>query len=206
MTWDYNRQREKQEQLRTLISSELIQRGVNTSEAYTLAAAFMARAVRVAPPEEQREIIEYITLNRTGRGGGRTSKPGNIRFNIRALIDALSSGTLGVVGVQEMPYLLPLVAIVFWNAIRRSMNIQLTENEGAVLYVMWMHRDSENKVPNSGLLDKVNAHLKKYGRTPLSTGDLDSACKRLEQIACIRRARSDREKWWLREWIQPTYR
>uniref|UniRef100_UPI001F4A4142 hypothetical protein n=3 Tax=Pseudomonas aeruginosa TaxID=287 RepID=UPI001F4A4142 len=197
---------EKQAELESWISSEFAKHGVSDTEARQLADSFMQQAVQVSPPDEVEPLLECIMVGRSGRGGGRSSKPGNVRFNLRALIDAVASGTLGITGAQATPYLIPLVAIVFWNAIWRAMNIQLTEQEAVVVYVMWMHKDAKHEVVSSGLLQKVNDHQGKYGRSPLSSQDLTHALRNLESIGCIKKSRNGTDGWWLCEWVRPTYR
>lgn len=206
MDWDRTKQRAKEEQLLTFVAAEFARHGLGVEEAQRLAVAFMEKSVRISPPEEESHVVELILVNRAGRGGARSSKPGNIRFNLRALTDALATGTLGVAGVEAAPYLIPLVALVFWNAIWRGMNVELTEREAAVVYVMWMCKDARQEVPSSGLLQKVNDHLGKYGRSPLSAPDLHDALGQLERIRCIKKSSDSPGNWWLREWVQPTYR
>lgn len=167
----------------------------------------MDEAIRVAPPEKEEFIIEYITMSPSGRRGGKSTKAGNIFLNMRSLVDAVASGAFAVVGSYQIPWLAPFALILLWNSLRRSAQVDLSENDAALIWTMWAHRDrSNNEIAEVCLLDKLNEHLKKHSRSPVTGKDLEDSLRALEKIQSIKRSRRNPNNWWLCEWIKPAYR
>lgn len=205
MDLDSNRQAEKREELVTALRDALAQHaGVSAAE--DAAGKILDVFARVTPPKEGTVYMEMITVaSFSGRGGGRSSKPGNIRLNMRLLFDALASGTFTVVSLKEFPWAVPFAAILLWNSLWRAAQVELTEKEVAILWTMWRIRDPDKCVKESSLLPALAEHVEKHKLAPITGSDVKYGLERLAKIETIARSRREANEWRLIEWIQKAY-
>lgn len=207
MAWDHDRATEKKKELMSDLIKDIEFKGTNSKDAKDAAQIVMDEAIRVSPPEKEEFVFEYITMSPSGRRGGKSTKAGNIALNMRSLVEAIANGAFAAVSSYQIPWLAPFAFILLWNSLWRSAQVELSENDAALIWTMWVHRDrSNNEIAEDGLLDKLNEHLDKYSRSPVSGKDLEDSLKALEQIQSIKRSKGNPSNWWLCEWIKPAYR
>lgn len=197
MGWDYEKEAQKRAQLTASLEATLGQ---------ALAAKVLEAFVNTTPPETEPVVMHLMTMRFDGRGGGKSTKAGNITLNMRALLDTAAAGALTIVGAVQAPFTVPFAAIVLWNSIWRAAEVTVTENDAAVLYVMWTQRDKNHEIPKDGLLERCNAHLAKVQRQSITQKDLAHSLCSLEQIETIAPSKDRPSNWWLREWVRITYR
>ncbi len=202
MEWDHERQQEKEEELTQMLEATLTDQDC---DARALAEQIIGLAVDVSPPEKEQFTLELMTFRNDGRGGGRSRKPGNIRFNMGKLVEAVSAGVITAVGAIQAPITIPFAALVLWNSIWRCVDVELSEADAALVYVMWMHQESDRYVAEQGLQQKLNDHLEKYGRQSMSEYDMKHSMEKLEKIGSIKKAKKHGDYWQLCERIKPEY-
>jgi hypothetical protein len=206
MEWDRERELDKCSELLEILENALCQVPSNGHVSKVLARQIFDAFVSTTPPEKEKVLMHLVTIGFDGRGGGKSTKPGNIHLNFGKLVDALCAGTLTAIGIQS-PDAAILAAVVLWNSLWRAIKIELSENEAAVLYVMWMLREkSNNTIEKAGLLKKCNSHFTKNQRAHISDSDLQYALGRLQKIKTIGTSENDPNKWSLCEKITVTFR
>ncbi len=207
MELDYDRGKEKEGEILNELSGILQSKRIDKEDAEKLSQLIVSNAIRINPPEKEEHTVGFITMHPSGRGGGKSVKAGNITLNMGRLMEAAANGAFAVVGSYQIPWLAPMAFIILWNSLWRAVEIEITENDAAIIWSMWVYRDREsNEIPDIGLLDTVNEHLKKYERPAITQKDLEYSLNNLEKIKCIKRARKNPNNWWLCEWIRPIYR
>tara|TARA_R110002096_G_scaffold65831_1_gene160167 strand:+ start:2619 stop:3239 length:621 start_codon:yes stop_codon:yes gene_type:complete len=206
MEWNYQKKEKKEAEIRRIIEAGLHEAGLDENLIQTTAREFLENAIRVTPPEMERVSLDMVTMAPSGRGGGRSSKAGNIKLNIRALFESVSSGVFTVVSATQVTWALPFAAILLWNSIWRNMQIRLSEMEAVTLWVMWQVKSEKLTVKESHIKPAVDAHAQKYERQTLSERDIKHALQNLAKIGCIKPSKTKRDKWSLCEWISPRYR
>jgi hypothetical protein len=156
----------------------------------------------IRPPE-----IEYttgfMTMDAGGMGGGRSSKPGNIWLNWRKLVVGGAESILTAAGAVSIPWLVPLAGLVIWNKAWSVLNIEIDERHAVVIWNMWKNKDEEDCIEDEKILPLVNKELSRYNRPIMNAEELGRILKNLERMECIEK--SEKEKWWLREWVKATY-
>jgi hypothetical protein len=206
MDWDFEREREKNVELRGLLSQSLKENGLKEGSSGDLAAAIADIFISTSPPEKPKVVMHLMTLNNLGQGGGRSTKPGNIKLNIGKLCRAIAEGTLTITGAAQIPMTIPLAVLLVWNSLWKTAQVEISEIEAVVLYVMWMHKDANRDVEASNLTERCNQHLEKYGRPNISDQDVGRALSTLEKISTIEKSPRKTDAWWLREWVSPSFR
>lgn len=206
MELDYERSKEKEKEILELIESHLEEFIVGEDDRRQLAELIRTTSVRIAPPEKERIVLHLVTLTASGRGGGKSTKPGNIRLNMGGLMESVANCVFAVVSSYQIPWLAPFAFIMLWKSLWRGAEINLTENDAAVIYSMWVYRDrNNNEIQKNSLLTYVNNHLQKYGRLLITQKDLEYSIANLTAIGCIKQSRTNPGNWWLCEWVQPVY-
>ncbi|MBK1875206.1 hypothetical protein FE848_18500 [Marinobacter sp. 1-3A] len=206
MAWDYERKKEKETEIQGDIENYLREAGLDEPSIQTTAKEFLEKAIRVSPPQKEEVFIHMVIMAPSGRGGGRSSKAGNIKLNIRVLFEAVSGGVFTVISAAQAPWAIPFAAILLWNSIWKNMQVSLTEAEAVTLWAMWQVKDSNKNVKAEDIKPAVDSHAQKYERQTLSEADIKHALQNLKEIGCIKPAKSVSNTWWLCEWVSPSYR
>jgi|YelNatPaOPRAMG01_1025707.scaffolds.fasta_scaffold92010_3 hypothetical protein len=156
----------------------------------------------VRPPEMVFEM-ELVTIRQIGMGGGSSIKPGNIIFNWRKLLIEGAESILTIMGAASIPWMIPLAGLVVWNRVYSLLKIEINERHAAVLWVMWQNKDENRYVDQENILEWVNQSLESYNRILMDEEELKIILKELEEMEIIEKSG---EKWWLREWVEVTYK
>jgi len=195
MEWDYDRKTEKEAELLVEIENQLRLAEIPEEQIKTTAKEFFEKSVSITPPEKKAMVIEMITMHPSGRGGGRSTKAGNIRLNIGSLFNAVSGGVFTVISAAQAPWAIPFAGILLWNSIWQSVKVDLSENDAVTLWAMWQVKDEDKLVSEKDIKGAVDRHAAKYQRSTLSEADIKFAIKNLSAIGCIKRPRDDPSKW-----------
>ena len=207
MELDYDRADEKKDEIISSLSS-ILQKNVCVKNSFDqISKEIVSQCITVRPPEKEKVVLHLMTMSPSGRGGGKSTKAGNIVLNIRKLVEAVASGAFAAVSAYQVPWLGIFGFILLWNSLWSSAQVELTENDAAVIWTMWVHRDRKNnEISDEGLLNKVNDHLEKYDRASMTQKDMEFSIRHLEDIKSIKRSKKNPKDWWLCEWIAPSYR
>lgn len=198
MTWDYTAQKVKELELTETLRKNLELLGMPRNESNIGAQLLFGAFVQISPPKEEifslpKEGIisaQLVTIsNFGGRGGGKSRKLGNIRLNINKLMEEFAAGVFTSAGVAAAPWSFPLAALLLWRSFQKVTEIDLTENEVIVLFILHRLKDSNKQVVQNldSILDSVNEQLKKYQRSLLSESDVSHSIDILVKIGAIRR-------------------
>jgi hypothetical protein len=197
----------KHQELRTLIGEALQEIGLDDAE--RLADQVEAHYANVTPPSVEVDIelppTEMVTVRPGGRGGGVTTKPGNVVLNLRKLITAIASGALTIAGTAAVPWMLVVGALVTWDRLYSSAQLEINEVQACVAWSLWVSRDAAGTLAKVEVFDVVNRERENFGQQPLSVKEVDYALQDLERMGCIQQSRSDPDRWWLREWVRVRY-
>lgn len=178
---------------------------LTNSEIEETSAKIIENFTNITPPEiDENEKYYFITTRPGGVGGGSSTKLGNIWLNWRCLLINGSESILTIAGAVAIPWLVPFAGLVLWNKIWSVLNIQITERPAAVIWAMWINRDKENCIKDEVIIDLVNTEFSKYNLTKMNQEELNITLRDLERMECIEK--TERNKWWLREWVKVVYR
>jgi hypothetical protein len=202
MTYDEQKQKSKALELVGIAAKGLGACDPNIKE--PAAVEIIRYFAQISAPEEPPAELELITLDLPRRGRAKSTKPGNIRLNLRKLITAAAGGALAVAGAIHPPWMIVLAAIVVWDSVWSCAEVPLSETEAAIVWTMWKNSDDRHTIPREGLLDLVNQHLNRYGRGSIGQEQFQESLRNLERIQCIES--SNDSHWWLREWVSVNYR
>lgn len=126
MELNYERGKQKEEEILENITSYLTQADVPEADRRQVAEIIASTSIHITPPEMERMVFHFLTLNAvSGRGGGKSTKPGNIRLNMRKLMEGVANGVFAVVSSYQIPWLAPFAFILLWKSLRDCAEIDL---------------------------------------------------------------------------------
>ena len=204
MGYEEEKAEAKRQELQGLIARTL--EHMSSDEAARLAAEVTEHLADVTAPYWEPPPMHLVTLHAGGRGGTTTTKPGNVVLNLRKLIVAIASGTLTIAGAMAVPWALVVGALVTWDALYSSLQLEITEVQGCVLWSLWKERDEGLTVAKADVFDAVRRERMAFGLQPLTAQEVDYALEELVRMGCIRQSVNDVGRWWLREWVRIKYR
>ncbi|MCU8818496.1 MULTISPECIES: hypothetical protein [Klebsiella pneumoniae complex] len=146
--------------------------------------------------------MEYITVNSSGRRGGKSRKLGNFVLNWRRLFNDLPDLVLTAAGVAAEPKLVFFEALSIWNKIWCHSTIELTPEHATVLYALWQGRDESNKIKRDDALAKSGIKFNFYGMQELEAMSFDDIINDLIKMRCIE---VNDNIIWLRERVRGKY-
>lgn len=155
-------------------------------------------------PTEDPPMMSFMTMDSLKNyNSGRSIKPGNIRLNIKDLIDSIPSMVeLAISIATEIPILQVCAALNLWKSLREIITVEISKEQAFVIVSLWKNCDSKHRISIDKGLKAVNALLKKYGEIPISNTKYNQLLDSLESIQCIE---IENGVIWLREWISKKY-
>jgi len=202
--YDEKKAEAKRQELRGLIAQTF--EHVSSDEAARLATEVAKHFADVTPPYWEPPPVQMVRLSEGGRGRATTTKPGNVVLNLRKLVVAIASGTLTIAGAMAVPWTLVVGALVTWDSLYSSLQLEISEIQGCVLWSLWKERDDGLTVAKAEVFDAVSRERTAFGMQPLTPQEVEYALADLARMRCIKQSVNDRERWWLREWVTIRYR
>ena len=195
MNYDYEKLERKKDEIISIVHELFTD---NDKVAIYLVDSFC----RLIPPEKEKFVVEYITVNSSGRRGGKSRKLGNFVLNWRRLFNDLPDLVLTAAGVAAEPKLVFFAALSIWNKIWCHSTIELTPEHATVLYALWQGRDESNKIKRDDALAKSGIKFNFYGMQELVAMSFDDIINDLIKMRCIE---VNDNIIWLRERVRGTY-
>lgn len=195
MNYDYEKLERKKDEIISIVHELFTD---NDKVAIYLVDSFC----RLTPPEKEKFVVEYITVNSSGRRGGKSRKLGNFVLNWRGLFNDLPDLVLTAAGVAAEPKLVFFAVLSIWNKIWCHSTIELTPEHATVLYALWQRRDESNKIKRDDALAKSGIKFNFYGMQELVAMSFDDIINDLIKMRCIE---VNDNIIWLRERVRGTY-
>lgn len=208
---DSGRGLEKREELISVVATRLTRTigaeklGEDLSRGLAERVIDAACVIRV-PNDEGERFTELITVGPGGTGGGTSVKPGNVLLKTSKLAVLGAKAVTSAVGVFAHSWLIPVAAIILWDEIYSRLKVDIQERDATVAWTLWVHRDKSGCVSHGGLLALVNSERATFGRNPMSQQELDDALALLKRLRCIEPSQDSPSAWFVREWVQTSFR
>ena len=166
-----------------------------------LAQNVVAAFCDVSEPEED-HTISLILTDGTGRGGGVSRKPGNIRLNWRRLFETVPSIVLVGAADYTKPWMYVLAALLIWKEMKAHCALQLSAEHAIAMHAMWDNCDGRRRISEVDALEATNKKLSEYDFNPLSMANFIKLVDHLDQMECVELRTGD---IWLREQVRKKF-
>jgi hypothetical protein len=162
-------------------------------------------SIIMTPPQEPPKIMSFITLDSLDKyNNGSSIKPGNIKVNIKELIESLPELVASAVGiVMDIPILKVCSLLTIWKTLRNSIKVKIDKVHAIVIISLWKHRNSDDKITLERGFDYSKKLYSEYYKDDLSYEIFSSIIEDFVKIESIEWSEGD---LWLRERISQEYR
>ena len=200
-----------QENIQEKIKSEISQymhetsfKGTDINDSLIYNQFLNSGFLQITPPEEDPPMMQFLTMDSLKNyKQGKSIKPGNIRLNIRNLIESIPSAVEMAVGIAiDLPVLKICAALNLWKTIKGFFTVEISKEEAFVIVSLWKNCDSRHEISLEKGFISTNELLKKYEEQEFSNIKYNQVIDSLIKLQCIELTEG---VIWLREWISKNY-
>lgn len=160
--------------------------------------------LEITAPEEEKPLLECIVLNRnSGYEKGRSIKPGNIKLNMRKLVESIPAMTALIASIAwDINLLKVCSALTLWKSLRDVSTVDITRDQAIIMVALWQHCNDDHRIKTEKGFEVANSFYASIGDTTISTKKYHTILDQLVRLGCIE---IDDDIIWLREWIRNGY-
>jgi hypothetical protein len=163
--------------------------------------ALLTRFTSFAAAAPADQGYERILVNKSDNwipASGRSLKPGNLRFNLGTLLEAIAGGvSLGFAAVT-VPIVAVFTGILAMRQLVRATEVELSEREALVIWAVWSSEQSGTPTTTDEIQQSCLREAARVGSTlRLTAGEVLHSLEQLEKIGAIRPIEED--AWETRE-------
>jgi hypothetical protein len=198
---DHHAQKAKEKEIETLVVAFADEHSpLNASQAKKLIGTF----ITLTPPLKPPIVLHHMAMARFGEGGTVSRKPGNITLNWRRLFELAPDVTLAGATAAETqaPWLILVAALYIWAKLWKAASIKLDQEDALVVYSLWLHRNSKNRIPEEDAFLKTNELATKHKLPIFDKEKFTRIINKLLSIDCIE---INNGVIWLCEWVTIKY-
>lgn len=200
-------QKNAQERIKTEISQYMHQTSFKASDIddSSIYNQFLNSGfLQITPPEEDPPMMQFITMDSLKNyKQGNSIKPGNIRLNIRKLIESIPSAVEMAVSIAiDFPILKICAALNLWQKMKEIFTVEISKEEAFVIVSLWKNCDCRHEISLEKGFISTNELLKKYEEQEFTNIKYNQVIDSLIKLQCIELTEGI---IWLREWISKNY-
>ena len=160
--------------------------------------------ITVTPPMGEPIRMSFLTMDSLKNyKSGKSIKPGNIKLNIKLLIDEILEILASITNQPIDTFISKIyIALNLWKAINKVLTVEITKDEAFVIVALWKYCDGRHKIDVEDGYNAVKELCKRYGEQEISKIKYHYTIDALVAIDCIE---LNEGIVWLREWIIKRY-
>ena len=168
-----------------------------------LQSFFKSGGLVLTPPQQETPMLHMLMVDSLNNyNKGESIKPGNIKLNIRHLIEFLPDLTAATVEiVMDIPILKVCAALNIWKMLRDVTTVEITK-EQAIVVALW---DNCNQQQRITLEKGFECFSSLYENIEASNCTWEQYIKLISDLEKIGSLELDSNGIWLREWISKRY-
>lgn len=169
-----------------------------------LQSFFKSRGLVITPPQQEPPMMHMLVVDSLHNyNKGESIKPGNIKLNIRHLIEFLPDLTAATVGIaMDIPILKVCAALNIWKMLRAVTTVEITKEQAIVVVALWDNCNQQQRIT----LEKGFECFKSlYENIETSNCTWEQYIKLISDLEKIGSLELDSNGIWLREWISKRY-
>ena len=169
-----------------------------------LQSFFKSGGLVITPPQQEPPMMHMLVVDSLHNyNKGESIKPGNIKLNIRHLIECLPDLTAATVGIaMDIPILKVCAALNIWKMLRAVTTVEITKEQAIVVVALW---DNCNQQQRITLEKGFECFRSLYENIETSNCTWEQYIKLISDLEKIGSLELDSNGIWLREWISKRY-
>lgn len=195
----------KKDEIRNIIQKNLICFSLNNIDNIEIERSlYDCNCLSITPPLEEPPMMGLLTMDSLKNyHQGRSIKPGNIKVNIKHLIDTLPQiVTCTVSLISDIDVLKICAAISIWKNLRDALTIEIKKEHAIVIIALWKKCNEKHKINLEDGYNATNLLCRQLSENEFTWEQYIDIIDLLTKWACIE---LDDEGIWLREWVSEKY-
>lgn len=158
----------------------------------------------ITPPQQEPPMMQMLVVDSLHNyNKGESIKPGNIRLNIRHLIESLPDLTKDAVDIaRSIPILKVCAALNIWKMLRAVTTVEITKEQAIVVVALW---DNCNQQQRITLEKGFECFRSLYKNIETSNCTWEQYIKLISDLEKIGSLELDNNGIWLCEWVSRRY-
>lgn len=191
-------------QIETIVKESLIQTSLDKENIETTQLLLKCNCLKITPPQQEPPMISFLTLDSLNNyHQGRSIKPGNIKLNIKRLIDTLPEIVTATVNVISGITILKIcAAIAIWKKLRNVATIDIKKEQAIIIFALWKNCNEKHIISLEDGYRDSNALCKQVTESEFTWAQYISIIEELEKIGCVALTN---DGIWLCEWVSKNY-
>lgn len=143
--------------------------------------------ISITSPMEKPMTMSYITLGSfKNYNDGESIKPGNIRLNIKNLIETIPDiVSLGIGMASENQIITICGALNLWLKLRGVVSVSISKDQAFVIVALWKSCNSKHEISLKDGYKATNKLLQQYGENKISNTKYHNLIGTLVEIQSI---------------------
>lgn len=194
----------KQAEILSIIERTSISLQEDISSKDILQSFLKSGGLVITPPQQESPVMHMLVLDSLHNyNKGESIKPGNIKLNIRHLIECLPDLTEAAVGIAtDIPILKVCAALNIWKMIRTVTTVEITKEQAIVVVALW---DNCNQQQRITLEKGFECFRFLYENIETSNCTWEQYIKLISDLEKIGSLELDSNGIWLCEWVSKQY-
>ena len=158
----------------------------------------------ITPPQQEPLRVHMITIDSLNNfNKGESIKPGNIKLNIRRLIEHMPDITSATVGItMDIPILKVCAALNIWKMLRDVMTVKITKVQAIMLIALWVNCDQQHRIT---LEQGFDCFKSLYEQIEISECTWEQYINLINYLEKIDSLKLKNNGIWLCEWVSKKY-
>lgn len=195
---------EKMIQIENVVQKSLMQISLGEDNMEVTQFLLKCNCLNITPPQQEPPMMSLLTIDSLNNyHHGRSIKPGNIKINIKHLIDTLPEIVTATVSViSDITILKVCAAISIWKMLRDISTIEIKKEQAIIIVVLWKNCNEKHIISLEDGYSNANLLCKQVDEKEFTWEQYVSIIEELEKIECIELTNGG---IWLREWVSKEY-
>lgn len=169
-----------------------------------LQSFFKSGGLVITPPQQEPPVMHMLVVDSLNNyNKGESIKPGNIKLNIRHLIENLPDLATATIAIaREIPILKVCAALNIWKMLRDVTTVEITKEQAIVVVALW---DNCNQQQRITLEKGFECFRSLYENIEASNCTWEQYIRLISDLEKIGSLKLDSNGIWLREWVSKRY-
>lgn len=158
----------------------------------------------ITAPQQEPILMHMLTVDSLQNfNKGESIKPGNIKLNIRRLIEHLPDITVATVEIAtDIPILKVCAALNIWKMLRDVATVEINREQAITIIALWENCNQQQRITLEQGFNCVKSLYRQIEETECTW---DQYIKTIEDLEKIDSLKLDNEGMWLCEWVSKRY-
>ena len=158
----------------------------------------------ITPPQQDPPMMHMLMIDSLSNyNKGESIKPGNVKLNIRHLIESLPNLTADTVEIaMDIPILKVCAALNIWKVLRDIITVEITKEQAIVVVALWDNSNQQQRITLEKGFECFKSLYKNIETSDCTWEQYIKLISDLEKIGCLE---LDSNGIWLRECVIKRY-